>query len=398
MWDPTAVSDPATGTIFVFFSVAQASYNSESFLGKVPWDRDEYVVTSLDLGKTWSTPRNLTAEHAIGRQRGWCAHTFGGGHGLVLSDRLVVPGYHADCSDSSAPKSSNKCQARLDAFCNNYSANTHCLDVVTQRYGRRSLPLHARYDRSPWNPTPAWRCYSGLALSPNRSDWDANAHEPAAFCSGASPLEQILKACQGRVPGVTFSHAYISENHGVNWTISAQFAPTTAEGEFAAVVDGNPLQLVASLRVDASMDCVPDTSVAHCRRLAFSNDGGVSWTNLTDSSALPDPGCKGGITSWPAGRGKYILQRYSEVDLNVTCASCLLLFFFLLWLRPTALISANSASASARVNVTVRISTDGGTTWPGYQLISPAGGYTTVQMISTDTVGVLFEVSCIPCS
>ncbi len=43
---------------------------------------------------------------------------------------------------------------------------------------------------------PGWRCYSALALSPDKSEWSNKAKHPNAYCSEpGSALEAIAKAC-----------------------------------------------------------------------------------------------------------------------------------------------------------------------------------------------------------
>ena len=43
------------------------------------------------------------------------------------------------------------------------------------------------------------------------------------------------------------------------------------------------------------------------------------------------------------------------------------------------------------MNVTVRVSLDNGNTWPHSVLVDTLGGYVTVEMISEDLVGVLYD-------
>jgi hypothetical protein len=43
---------------------------------------------------------------------------------------------------------------------------------------------------------PDWRCYSDLALSPDKSEWSNKAKHPNAYCSEPSlALAAIAKAC-----------------------------------------------------------------------------------------------------------------------------------------------------------------------------------------------------------
>ena len=101
------------------------------------------------------------------------------------------------------------------------------------------------------------------------------------------------------------------------------------------------------------------------RAVSHSSDAGLSWTSATRAPTPmnEDPGCKGGITRWEAGR---------------------------------ALIFANAGTcAAARIDTTVRISLDNGVTWPHAQLIDKDSGYTTPQMLEDEDggsmIGVVYE-------
>eukprot|EP01047_Picozoa_sp_COSAG01_P037656 COSAG01_NODE_3007_length_6730_cov_10.756899_11_plen_392_part_00 len=104
VWDPTPVEDSTTGEVFLFFSVSLAAFNSEDYLGKVPWGNSLFMMSSTDAGASWSAPRNMTQLDASPEKTGsapwgrWCGQTAGGGNGVQLSSgRLLVPGYHTDC-------------------------------------------------------------------------------------------------------------------------------------------------------------------------------------------------------------------------------------------------------------------------------------------------------------
>ncbi|MCK1806050.1 MULTISPECIES: sialidase family protein [unclassified Micromonospora] len=58
----------------------------------------------------------------------------------------------------------------------------------------------------------------------------------------------------------------------------------------------------------------------------------------------------------------------------------------------TALFS-NNAHPSARNDLTVRLSTDDGASWPARALVKPGGaGYSTMAVLADGTVGNLYEV------
>ena len=85
VWDPTPVAERSSGKIFVFFSLSPP--------GMTAFARSLMLIESATLGRTWTPPRNLSAELTTlppGYQG-----TFTGNPGLQLaSGRLVVPMYH----------------------------------------------------------------------------------------------------------------------------------------------------------------------------------------------------------------------------------------------------------------------------------------------------------------
>eukprot|EP01052_Picozoa_sp_SAG31_P031039 SAG31_NODE_3248_length_4493_cov_1.923760_1_plen_565_part_00 len=151
-----------------------------------------------------------------------------------------------------------------------------------------------------------------------------------------------------------------SDTHGKNWNYSTQLlgGVLATEGEITelfppapgAAADSPPT-LYYTIRNDKPH--LP-------RQFATSTDLGDSWSNLTALKDVRDPDCKGGITRWEKGR---------------------------------ALVLSHADSCSSRVNTTARLSTDNGVSFPFAQLIDPASGYSTAQMIgpTRDTIGVLYE-------
>ena len=119
-YDPTPVFDAARSTIHLIFAYQPARYinwttctrgdhaTGPSTLGHYlgcsevdttnPRGAQLFSVSSADLEKTWTTPRNLSAAYDA-TSRKWCGMSgAGGGNGIQLrSGRLVVPGYHGGC-------------------------------------------------------------------------------------------------------------------------------------------------------------------------------------------------------------------------------------------------------------------------------------------------------------
>jgi sialidase-1 len=96
------------------------------------------------------------------------------------------------------------------------------------------------------------------------------------------------------------------------------------------------------------------------RAVARSNDGGITLGPVTHDAALIDPGCNAGIA------------RYDRAG-------------------KTILVFTNAASAK-RENLTVKLSYDGGRTWPVARTIhaGPAA-YSTVIPLADGAIGVLYE-------
>ena len=100
VWDITPVFDAQRSKLHVFFAYSPARYNRPCTGAKpcenqgyaYPWAHEEWLITSTDLGSSFSTPRNMSAVTA---STPWCYKTFSGGKGVQLRNgSLVVPGYH----------------------------------------------------------------------------------------------------------------------------------------------------------------------------------------------------------------------------------------------------------------------------------------------------------------
>jgi hypothetical protein len=116
------------------------------------------------------------------------------------------------------------------------------------------------------------------------------------------------------------------------------------------------------VRTDGPFHCGPNTSVVSCQRRGTSTDGGLTFGNWSDQSDIPTPAVRGGLARWTAGKG---------------------------------LVAANCADQALgdgkRVDVTVRISLDNGDTFPHSLLVDELGGYVTVEMISEQRIGVIYD-------
>ncbi|MBX6361349.1 MAG: exo-alpha-sialidase [Acidobacterium ailaaui] len=142
------------------------------------------------------------------------------------------------------------------------------------------------------------------------------------------------------------SHVIYSDDHGQSWMLGGiiqQF--NVNESSVAELSDGS---LMLSMR-----------SSTGSRMVALSTDGGLSWSDAQPDPSLPDPGCQGSLLSYPK-KG--------------------LLFF------------SNPSSKTSRVNMTLRLSENDGTTWgKAFRVHSGPSAYSDIVMIDDAHVGILYE-------
>lgn len=134
------------------------------------------------------------------------------------------------------------------------------------------------------------------------------------------------------------------------WTASAGAGAVLGECQMAELRNGSVL---ANFRNQFRRPC-------DCRISSRSDDGGRTWSPLADAPALIEPVCSAGLQQTAAG-----------------------LFF------------SNPASTSARVNMTVRKSLDGGDSWPrSVQVYAGVAEYSVLVPVGDPAlggVGIVFE-------
>lgn len=121
------------------------------------------------------------------------------------------------------------------------------------------------------------------------------------------------------------THVLYSDDHGETWRLSDTISALTSEAAVAELADGT---LVLNMRNHLAV---------RRRRVARSRDGGTTWTHAVNHPRLTDPDCHASLLRWPEP---------PEIG-----AESVLLF-------------ANPATSRKRERLTVRLSEDGGKTWP----------------------------------
>ena len=164
------------------------------------------------------------------------------------------------------------------------------------------------------------------------------------------PIQYIGK---DRIPNAGIMY---SKDRGDTWTIHNHARTNTTESQVAEVEPG---VLMLNMRDNRGGS----------RAVYTTTDLGKTWTEHKSSrSALIEPVCMASLISVKA-------------EDNV--------------LGKDLLIFSNPNSTDQRNNMTIKISTDGGLTWP-YQILMDEGfgwGYSCLSMIDKETLGVLYESS-----
>lgn len=144
---------------------------------------------------------------------------------------------------------------------------------------------------------------------------------------------------------VSYSHAVYSDDNGLTWKPGE---PTVSGGVGeCSVVELQDGTLMLNMRA----------SDGFYRKYCTSTDGGETWSAPAADNELIDCDCQGSI---------------------INDGKCL---FF-----------SNAASATERINMTVRKSSDEGQTWQGQYLVYPGkSGYSDLVDISDDKIAVFYE-------
>jgi sialidase-1 len=206
---------------------------------------------------------------------------------------------------------------------------------------------------------------SPVSVSSELGSWNGALAGPgnALLLGTASPSSQfkgrmVYCGTTGYQPGRPFAAAvWYSDSAGSSWTVSS-----SSEDEFKGMAECAMAELPnASLLINFRAN---HENPCDCRAQSRSDDGGSTWTPLQWVPALVEPVCSAGLQGTRGG----------------------------------AVYFSNPATASTRTNMTVRMSEDGGLTWPAQHtsVVWPfAAAYSALVPLShTDSggaVGIVFE-------
>lgn len=149
-----------------------------------------------------------------------------------------------------------------------------------------------------------------------------------------------------------YSHVIYSDDHGVSWKLGGRTPIDQVNECQAAELPGG--QVMLNMR---------NSEVTNkARAVSFSEDGGMTWSVPTHDLCLPEPICQASLIRQDGADGR------------------------------VRLLFSNPASQEKRVNMTVRVSLDGGTTWPASKTLYPGpSAYSCLAPLSGGDAACLYE-------
>ncbi len=155
------------------------------------------------------------------------------------------------------------------------------------------------------------------------------------------------------------AHVIYSDDHGQTWKLGGTVAPYTDECQVVELNDG---RLLINMRNYWGRAGQPGKG--NRRALAWSKDGGLTWSDLHFDATLIEPVCQASLLrhSWPAGPD------------------------------PGRLLFANPASSTKREKLTIRLSRDEGKTWPASRILHEGrAAYSCLAVLPDGTICCLYE-------
>ena len=199
-----------------------------------------------------------------------------------------------------------------------------------------------------------------ITASVKREDWTWYATGPGIGIQiEHGPFSgRLVIPCDHRVDSISDrkrssrSHVIYSDDRGETWQIGGITDFEMNECAIAELADG---RLMLNMRSNRGKGT---------RGVAFSDDGGASWSECMDDATLIEPVCQASLLrySWGEERGK------------------------------SRLLFSNPASTNARDHMTIRVSFDEGETWPiAYEVHAGSSAYSCLTQLRDGGVGLLYE-------
>ena len=210
-----------------------------------------------------------------------------------------------------------------------------------------------------------WAAPVEITDSVKRKGWTWYATGPGVGIQlhQGSHAGRLLIPCDHREPvdgkKMEMSHCFYSDDQGTTWQLGESVGLHTDECQAVELADGRVL--INMRNYWARSGDQPDKG--GMRVTAWSGDGGATWSELAFDEELPSPVCQASITRLGADGG----------------GDALLLF-------------SNPAHTKRRIQMTVRMSPDGGGTWPvARELFAGPAAYSCLVALGKDEAGCLYE-------
>lgn len=163
---------------------------------------------------------------------------------------------------------------------------------------------------------------------------------------------RLLQQYAIRINGANYAASAFSDDHGATWKMGEPVGPGGDENKTVELSDGTVML---------------NNRSAPYRTVAYSTDGGATYTPFTPDPQLPDPANNASII------------RYAPDAPPSSPRSKWLLF-------------SNTEDTGARRNLTVKMSCDNGRTWPVKKVVDPgSAAYSTLTRLPDGRVGLLYE-------
>jgi hypothetical protein len=148
---------------------------------------------------------------------------------------------------------------------------------------------------------------------------------------------------------------FYTKNHGKTWKQGGQVPEYADENQVIELADGS---LLMNARITR------DVPEKHRRKISVSQDKGRTWSEPFMDQALISPCCQAS------------LLRYSFEEGKVK----------------SRILFSHPGSDTARVNMTIRLSTDEAKTWPVAKAVNEGpAAYSCLTVMPDGTIGVLYE-------
>lgn len=195
-----------------------------------------------------------------------------------------------------------------------------------------------------------WSSAEEITSSTKKRNWTWYATGPG---NGIQLREgRLVIPCDHKVAGTHafYAHVIYSDDDGKTWKIGGSAGPETNESAIVQLADGS---LLLNMRSYAGHDR---------RAIAYSQDGGLTWSPVRLSSALIEPVCEASFV-------RYTLARKTGRN---------------------RLLFSNPAD-TVRDRMTVRLSYDEGRTWPVSRLVYAGfSEYSSLAVLKDRTIGLLY--------